>query len=73
VATSPEGVARLESTVVRFEQALANFAASSRDFREFNSHLRDNIARLSLTFSEMSETVKVQVSSLRGPHIPPRG
>ncbi len=73
VATSPEGVAKLENTVVRFEQALANFAASTRDFREFNSHLRDNIARLSLTFSELSETVKVQVGNLRGPHIPPRG
>ena len=72
-AHSPEAVAKLEGTVVRFEQALANFATTTRDFREFNAHLRDNIARLSLTFAELSETVKVQVNTLRSPHVPPRG
>ena len=75
---SPESMAKLETAVVRFEQALTSFAATTRDFREFNSHLKDNIQRLSLTFAELSDTVQAQVGKLKPPippfpTIPPKG
>jgi len=72
---SPEAMAKLETAVVRFEQALTSFAATTRDFREFNSHLKDNIQRLSLTFAELSDTVQVQVGKLKPPvpPFPPKG
>jgi hypothetical protein len=69
---SPEALAKLDQAVGRFEQALTAFATSTRDFREFNSHLKDNIQRLSLTFAELSDTVQLQVNKLKPP-FPPRG
>ena len=54
-------VERLESVVERFEQALSTFATSTRDFTEFNAHLKDNVQRMSLSFGDLSETIKSQV------------
>ena len=53
-------VARLEEAVATFESALSQFASSSRDFREFNHHLKDNIQRMSLSFGDLSESLKQQ-------------
>ena len=65
-----ETVARLDGAVVRFETALQNFAANTRDFREFNAHLKDNVQRLSLAFGDLSETLKAHTNALRpGPRI----
>ncbi|MET0344263.1 MAG: hypothetical protein ABW252_24825 [Polyangiales bacterium] len=65
-----DSVARLEHAVQSFESALGQFASSSRDFREFNHHLKDNIQRMSLSFGDLSESLKQQSSvigaSLRG-------
>ena len=65
-----DSVTRLESAVTGFESALAQFASSSRDFREFNHHLKDNIQRMSLSFGDLSESLKQQTNvigaSLRG-------
>ena len=55
-----ETVARLEGAVAGFETALTQFASSSRDFREFNHHLKDNIQRMSLSFGDLSESLKQQ-------------
>ena len=55
-----ESVSRLESAVVGFETALTQFTSSSRDFREFNHHLKDNIQRMSLSFGDLSESLKQQ-------------
>jgi hypothetical protein len=61
-----ESVSRLSGAVNSFENALTNFASSTRDFQEFNLHLKDNIQRMSLSFADLSETVKQQVNTLRG-------
>jgi hypothetical protein len=70
VAAAPEAAVRLDSAVARFETALQNFAANTRDFREFNAHLKDNVQRLSLAFGDLSETLKAHTNALRpGPRI----
>ncbi len=58
-------VARLDGVVSRFELALQGFAATTRDFREFNAHLKDNVQRLSLAFGDLSDTLKAHTTALR--------
>ncbi|HLV65266.1 MAG TPA: MotA/TolQ/ExbB proton channel family protein [Polyangiaceae bacterium] len=58
-------VAKLEGAVERFDDALSKFSATTRDFREFNLHLKDNVQRLSLAFGDLSETMKQHVAALR--------
>lgn len=60
-----ESVSRLDAVVERFEGALTTFASSSRDFHEFNHHLRDNIQRMSLSFGDLSEVLRQQTGQLR--------
>lgn len=59
-----QSVAKLESSVIRFETALTHFADSSRDFKEFNHHLKDNVQRLSVCFADLSDGLQQQVSAL---------
>jgi hypothetical protein len=68
-----EAVARLEGSVERFEAALQTFAAGTRDFREFNAHLKDNIQRLSLTFADFGEALRTQIASLPSAGSRPKG
>jgi hypothetical protein len=56
---------RLDGAVARFESALQGFATNTRDFREFNLHLKDNVQRLSLAFADLSETLKAHASMFR--------
>jgi hypothetical protein len=60
-----KSVARLEGAVVEFDAALQRFASSTRDFREFNLHLKDNVQRMSLTFGDLSETLKTHIGALK--------
>jgi hypothetical protein len=60
-----QSVARLEGAVADFDSALEKFAASTRDFREFNLHLKDNVQRMSLSFGDFSETLKLQIGALK--------
>ncbi len=60
-----EAVARLDGAVSRFENALQAFASTTRDFREFNAHLKDNVQRMSLAFGDLSDTLKAHTSALR--------
>jgi methyl-accepting chemotaxis protein len=60
-----QSVARLEGAVADFDAALQKFANSTRDFREFNLHLKDNVQRMSLSFGDFSETLKVQIGALK--------
>jgi hypothetical protein len=53
-------VARLEQVVSQFDAALQTFAGNTRDFGEFNLHLKDNIQRMSLSFGDLSEALKAQ-------------
>lgn len=65
VAGFGEAVAQLQGTVAHFENALQSFSTTTRDFREFNLHLKDNVQRMSLSFGDLSETLKEQTRALR--------
>jgi methyl-accepting chemotaxis protein len=60
-------VAQLAGAVDQFESALTTFAGTTRDFREFNLHLKDNVQRMSLSFGDFSEALKAQVGHLNRP------
>ena len=44
-----------------FESALGAFSAGTRDFSEFNAHLKDNVQRMSLSFGDLSDALKDQI------------
>lgn len=67
-----QAVVRLEGVVGQFESALGTFAGNTRDFREFNTHLKDNIQRMSLQFGDLSEVLKTEAGNLRGRDPRPR-
>jgi hypothetical protein len=67
-----ESVERLEAAVAHFESALQTFSTTTRDFTEFNAHLKDNVQRMSLSFGDLSDTIKGQVVALRGQPRPAR-
>ena len=54
-------IALLDGAVARFEAALQGFAGTTKDFHDFNAHLKDNVQRLSLTFADMSDSLKTQL------------
>jgi hypothetical protein len=58
-------VEQLQQSVAQFEAALLNFSATTRDFREFNYRLKDNVQRMSLSFGDLSETLKEHTRALR--------
>jgi hypothetical protein len=60
-----QGLGQLHESIGQFEAALVAFSATTRDFREFNLHLKDNVQRMSLGFADLSETLKAQSHSLR--------
>ncbi|TPV97207.1 MAG: hypothetical protein B7733_00710 [Myxococcales bacterium FL481] len=57
VAAFGASVERLDGAISRFDQALDHFATNTRDFQEFNLHLKDNISRLSLCFADFTATL----------------
>jgi hypothetical protein len=65
VAEFARSVAELDGAVKHFESALETFSTTTRDFREFNLHLKDNVQRMSLTFGDLSETLKEHVRTLQ--------
>jgi hypothetical protein len=70
--TFSQSVAQLDGAVTRFEAALTAFASTTRDFREFNHHLKDNVQRMSLSFGDLSEVLRAQATAqttLRGPRL----
>jgi hypothetical protein len=48
----------LKDSVEKFENSLSTFGENTRDFGEFNYHLRENIQRMSLTFSDFSSSLE---------------
>lgn len=60
-----QSVGALDAAVARFDSSLQGFAASTRDFREFNLHLKDNVQRMSLSFGDFSEALQSRVSELK--------
>lgn len=63
-ASLGQTVTQLHGAVDRFDEALTKFSTSTRDFQEFNSHLKDNIQRMSLSFGDLSETLKHRAGAL---------
>jgi methyl-accepting chemotaxis protein len=57
-------VTRFQESIAAFDESLAMFSKNTRDFQEFNLHLKDNIQRMSLGFADLSETLKSQVALL---------
>ncbi|MDD9943931.1 MAG: hypothetical protein OXU20_23010 [Myxococcales bacterium] len=53
VTSFGRAVSQLDEAVTRFETSLHTFAGNTRDFGEFNHHLKDNIQRMSLAFSDL--------------------
>lgn len=66
VARFGQSVGALEAAMGQFDGALRTFAQTTRDFREFNLHLKDNVQRMSLAFGDLSETLKREVQTLAG-------
>jgi hypothetical protein len=58
VGVFAQTVGQLDQVVGRFEGALGTFAGNTRDFQEINLHLKDNIQRMSLSFADLSESLK---------------
>jgi hypothetical protein len=65
VAGFGDTVSRLEAVVARFDAALQAFSTSTRDFSEFNAHLKDNVQRMSLSFGDLSDTLKTQIVAMK--------
>lgn len=65
VTSFGQSVGRLQEAVTRFDAALQNFADTTRDFREFNLHLKDNVQRMSLSFGDFSEAMKTEIGALK--------
>ncbi|MGA7122031.1 MAG: hypothetical protein WBY94_18125 [Polyangiaceae bacterium] len=65
VAVFDQSVERLQSAVAQFDGALQAFTVSTRDFREFNLHLKDNVQRMSLSFGDFSERLKSELVALK--------
>jgi len=57
-------VSQLQASVGQFDEALQNFAGSTREFREFNLHLKDNVQRLSLCFADLSNHLNAHIAEL---------
>lgn len=57
-------VSQLHAAVGQFEAALSAFSTTTRDFREFNMHLKDNVQRLSLSFADLSNTLSAHMAEL---------
>jgi hypothetical protein len=64
LARFDETVERLDHAVSRFAEAQQGFAANTRDFREFNLHLKDNVQRMSLAFADFSQELKARVDTI---------
>jgi hypothetical protein len=60
-----QSVNRLEQVVLHFESSLAGFSKNTRDFQEFNLHLKDNIQRMSLCFGDLSDTLKNELVEIK--------
>lgn len=65
IAAFEQTVARLGGAVMHFESALETFASTTRDFHEFNLHLKDNVQRMSLSFGDLSDTLKEHARAIK--------
>lgn len=57
-------VGGLKDSVSTFERSLSTFGENTRDFGEFNYHLKENIQRMSLTFSDFSTSLEPDTKTI---------
>ena len=60
-----ETASTLQYAVASFGDALQLFSGNIRDFKEFNTHLKDNIQRMSLQFADLSENLKHHTATVQ--------
>lgn len=65
IETFGASVTKLQDSIAGFDAALIGFSENTRDFQEFNLHLKDNIQRMSLTFADLSDTLKQHAEANR--------
>lgn len=54
----------LKDAVETFESSLNTFGENTRDFGEFNYHLKENIQRMSLTFSDFTASLEPDTKTI---------
>lgn len=69
ILTATDGIGKssdaLYAAVDKFEKSLSDFSDNTRDFSEFNYHLKNNIQRMSLSFSDFSDDMKKSTEDLK--------
>ncbi len=69
ILTATDGIGQsaeaLYGAVDKFDKSLNNFSENTRDFSEFNYHLKNNIQRMSLSFSDFSDDMKNNTDVLK--------
>ncbi|WBW98525.1 hypothetical protein [Oceanirhabdus sp. W0125-5] len=50
--------ANINSSVEKFDRTIDKFVDNSREFSQFNHHLRDNISRMNVALSDFTENIK---------------
>ncbi len=53
--------ANINTSMEKFDRTIDKFVDNSRDFSEFNHHLRDNISRMNVTLSDFTENIKENI------------
>ncbi|MDN5351441.1 MAG: hypothetical protein PWQ12_358 [Clostridiales bacterium] len=48
----------IEESLKHFDQSVQTFSQNTRDFSEFNHHLKSNIQRMSVAFDDLTENLK---------------
>jgi len=54
----------IQTSMVKFESALDSFSDNTRDFSEFNHHLKNNIQRMGVSFDDLTSDIKVNTVKL---------
>ncbi|RKD26545.1 MotA/TolQ/ExbB proton channel family protein [Caminicella sporogenes DSM 14501] len=54
----------LLKSVEKFDDSLKTFAENTRDFSEFNYHLKNNIQRMSICFDDFTEDLKKNINNM---------
>lgn len=69
ILTATDGIGKssdaLYGAVDKFEKSLNSFSENTRDFSEFNYHLRNNIERMSLSFTDFSDDMRKSTNDLK--------
>ncbi|MCM1990113.1 hypothetical protein [Oceanirhabdus seepicola] len=54
--------ANINTSVDKFDKTIDKFVANSREFSEFNHHLKDNISRMNVTLSDFTDNIKENIT-----------